>query len=216
MSIRLASISEVKDFLKGGTTIPQNSEKQNALEIILDDVSDRIQNEIVNSCGFGLLQSTSDGTSGPQEFYGSEHYGHGPRRDKIRLKRFPVASVASLTDSIFNRLYSPNNYVVDPAAAMIYLRIGSFPDAPLAMQVVYTAGYAETGGDQTRKLAVPGYLRSACLVQVAFEYSRREPGNAPIGANTVSRSDGSVVTEGGGLLKEVQRAIVRFKQGSGF
>lgn len=215
MSIRLASVSDVLAFMKGGAGIGADAEKKAALEIILDDVSDRIQNEIIDSCGFSLLQSTSDGVSGPIELYGTETYGRG-KRNTILLRRFPVVSVASITDETSNRVYDSSTYRIDPNAAIIYLQVGCFPDAPMAVKVVYTAGYAEIGSDDQRALAVPGYLRSAVLAQVQFEFSRREPGGAPIGSNTITRPDGSMVTEGGGLLREVQRAIARFKQGRGF
>jgi hypothetical protein len=216
MSIRLASMQELQTFMKGGIGIAQSDEKMSALEIILDDVSDRIQNEIIDSCGFSLLQATSDGISAPIELYGNERYGRG-KRNKILLRRFPIISVASVTDITRPYVYNTNHYVVDPNAAIVYLKYEHvFPDVPMGVQVVYTAGYAEIGSDITRKLAVPNYLRSATLAQCQFEFSRREPGSAPIGANTISRPDGSIVTEGGGLLKEVKTAIARFKQGRGF
>jgi hypothetical protein len=217
MSVRLASMQDLQSFMKGGAGIDQSGEKMAALEIILDDVSDAIQNEVIDSCGFSLLQSTSDGISAPLELYGSERYGRG-KRNKILLRRFPVISVASVIDTTRNNyVFNVNHYSVDPNAAIIYLKYEHFfPDSPLAVQVVYTAGYAEIGSDATRKLAVPNYLRKATLAQCQFEFSRREPGSAPIGATTISRPDGSMVTEGGGLLKEVQQTIARFKQGRGF
>jgi hypothetical protein len=208
MGIRLASFADCTAFLKGGDGIAGDSEKNGLLNIILDGVSSAIETEIIGT-SYSLLQSTSDGTSSPLEFFGTENYGKN-KRNIIRFPRFPVISVASVVDC--NRLVDPSNYYVDPLNAILYLRNLSFSNAPRAVQVVYTAGFPEQGTDDQRKLIVPINLRNACLAQMAFEWSRATPGGVPFGASSISRPDGSVVIQGGGLLTEVQRVIQIYKK----
>lgn len=213
MAIRLASIKNCQDFLKGGSDIASGSEKMTALGMILDGVSVAINNEILKSTGYSLLAATSDGTQLPFEYYGSEHYGRAAR-NTIRLKRGPVLATSLVQDC--NRVIDPANYNVDEVAAIIYLRFGWFSDSRRAVKVVYTAGFAETGSDDTRALVVPEDLRNACLAQMAFEWTRREPGGPVFGATNITRPDGSLVVEGSGLLKEVKDVIKRYQKGRGF
>lgn len=213
MAIRLASINNCKDFLKGGSAVASGSEQMTALGMILDGVSVAINNEILKSTGYSLLAGTSDGIQLPFEFYGNEHYGRG-RRDTIRLKRGPVLAVSTVQDC--NLTIDPANYVVDPIAAILWLRMGHFSDSPRAVKLIYTAGFAEIGSDDTRTLMVPEDLRNAALAQTAFEWTRREPGGAVFGATNVTRPDGSIVLEGSGLLKEVKEVIKRYAKGRGF
>lgn len=184
-----------------------------ALGMILDGVSVAINNEILRSTGLSLLAGTSDGTQLPFEYYGSEHYGRAVR-NTIRLKRGPVLAVSLVQD--ISLTIDPANYMVDPLAAIIYLRLGHFSDSRRAVKVVYTAGFAEVGSDDTRALVVPEDLRNAALAQMAFEWTRRQPGGAVFGATNVTRPDGSIVLEGSGLLKEVKDVIKRYAKGRGW
>lgn len=204
---RLASYNDVKAFLKGGEDIPAQSEKYNALQYILDGVSRKIETYCLRSVVSSWLQQTFT------ELYGIEHYGRHSR-DTIRLKNTPVVSITSVTDNMpaGASVVDPSEYTTEPNAGIIYRVVGKFYCAPLAVQVIYVAGYAATGLGDTYAIQVPVDVRNACLEQVAYELSLREPGGPLYGVDSISRPDGSIVQKTTDLLSSVKFALEPYRR----
>jgi hypothetical protein len=94
-----------------------------------------------------------------------------------------------------------DDYYLDEDLGVIEFWGGTGTRWPRAVKVVYTGGYTE-GEDGV--LAVPDYLKHACLMQVAFEFKRRED----LGLSGVSMPGGSVSTyQPADLLPEVKGII---------
>lgn len=208
MAERLASVKNVQDYLKGGAGIVPATEQYTALVVILEGLSRAMMTEILGSPQRSLKQASA------VERYGNEHYGRH-RRDRIRLRRFPVVSISSVDDD--GDVLDASEYRTNAEAAILYRLSGKFTDEPLAVQVTYVAGYAETGSEaapqnNTLSLAVPADLRNACLEQLKHLWSEREPGGAISGATTISRPDGSVVFESVRWLKSVAAVLKSYKR----
>jgi hypothetical protein len=205
---RLVSLQDVKDYMKGGAALTGEAEK--ALKLILDKISQVLQDEILGSPAYSLKQATSNGTDSPVERYGTEHYGLH-RRDTIRLARFPVVTVLTVDDD--GSILPAASYQVDTAAAILRLVTGAFSAVPYAVKVNYTAGYLEAGTtDATKALAVPDDLKWAALQQVVYEFTRREPGSMALGATSVVRPDGSMIVNSAAFLPEVKATLARYRR----
>lgn len=192
MAYRLASYAYLQSFMKSLDKVSSSDEKGVALGHLLDSVSSRMSKYIYRSGVYSLAQGTSDGTSSPLENYGIEHYGNW-KRNIIRLKRFlGLVSITSVVDNGVGQAVDASEYNVDYANAIIYRNVGSFSSLFGAVQVIYASGYPLTGAGDTACLQAPDDLQAACAEQVAYEFTKREPGGVPIGASTVSRPDGSL------------------------
>lgn len=207
---RLASFQDFCNFAKGAQNLSSQDERGVAVGMMLDGLGVRIANYILKSTQFPLYQYASDGVSGAAEFYGIEHYGKH-KRNLIRLFRpFNIASITSVTDN--QTLLTSDLYSLDPKNGSLWRLNGMFYPQPLAVQVVYTAGYPAIGAGNTAKLGVPSDLNIACLQQAQFEFNAREPGGVPVGANTISRSDGSIVIQPQNWIKSVQNILDQYRR----
>lgn len=210
MADRLASYSDIQTYLKDGASIDSSSEKGSALGMALDKVSRRMMTYILKGPTYTLRQYTSDGTSGPTEFYGVEHYGLS-KRNLIRLARpFNLVSVTSVIDN--GTTLDSTQWVADYRVGTIYRLTGRFFGYPQAVQVIYTSGWPVTGGGDTQKLAVPDDLTEACCKQCSYEFTAREPGGVPVGATTVSRPDGSIVVPAQNWLPAVLDTMKQYRR----
>lgn len=192
MSNRIASLNQAKAFLKGGETIAPDSEQGIAIVLILEGLTRTIETYLTRSESLSLLQVSAAeryGNQPPPRGYGRHN------RNVVILRRKPVASVTTVDDD--GTAIDSDNYRVDSEAGILYRLRGKFSDSPLAVEITYTAGYAEVydtvDDDNTRRLAVPLDIRNATLKQLAHEWSKREPGGAVYGATSVARPDGSVI-----------------------
>lgn len=210
MADRLASYSDIQDYLKDGASISSESDKGTALGMALDKVSRRMMTYILKGPTYTLRQYTSDGVSGPTEFYGVEHYGLH-KRNLIRLARpFNLVSVTAVIDN--GTTLDSSQWVLDPRVGTIHRLTGRFAGFPQAVQVIYTSGWPTTGAGDMTKLAVPDDLTEGCCKQVTYEFTRREPGGVPVGATTISRPDGSVVTKAGVWLDDVLDTMKQYRR----
>lgn len=210
MSDLLASYADFQTYIKDGKTISSNSEKGAAIVGLLARTSRRMETYILKSSVYSLGQYTSDGISGPTEFYGVEHYGLH-KRNLIRLARpFNLVSVTSIIDG--DTTLTTDYFNVDYRTGTIYRTTGRFKCYQLAVQVIYTAGWAVIGSGDTLKIGVPDDLTDACLKQSAYEFSVREPGGVPVGASTISRPDGSIVVQPKNWLPDVLDAMKQYRR----
>lgn len=211
MADRLASFNDFASFVKGGDQIKPQTEMYAAVNLMADGVSRRMATYIFKSPNLRLAQLTSDGISSPTEFFGTEHYGRHAR-NIITLPRPNLVVVSSINDN--GTLLNAVQYNVDYRVGIIYRTNGKFYALPKCVQVVYTAGYASNGqsGDSLA-LSVPEDLRNACLAQMAYEYSRYQPGGIPFGAQTVSRPDGSIVIKAQPWLDDVEDVMQKYQSG---
>jgi hypothetical protein len=210
MADRLAAYTDFQAFMKNAAGVDSTSEKGTAIGQALDGVSRRMATFITKSPTLGLAQLTSDGVSAPTEFYGTEHYGKH-KRNLIRLMRpFNLVSVASINDN--GTFLTSDQFVVDYRFGAIRRIVGMFFCQPLAVQVIYTAGYAFAGSGDTLALQVPEDLRNACLKQAAYEFTVREPGGVPVGATTISRPDGSIVVPTQNWLPDVLDVMRQYRR----
>jgi len=200
---RLASLDDIKAYLKG--SIAGGSEQENALKLILDGVSQRMQDYILRIYGANWTSASRT------ETLGNWHYGHASR-DTLRLAYYPVTTVASLTDSGSN--LASSDFFVESRSGIIYLKGGlHFSDEVDAVVVAYTAGYTAVGSGDTLRLDLPDSLRHACLKQVKYEFQPREAG-IPEGAIITTRADGSTTYEARKWLVEVEDTMRRFRRKS--
>lgn len=205
MADRLASYKNFQDFAKGASNIQASDERGLAIGRMLDGISRRMENYILKGPTYSLKQAASDGTNSPLEYYGTEHYGLH-KRNLIRLNRpFNFTAVTSIVDN--GTTLTADQFYADYRVGTIHRIVGKFYSQPGAVQVVYTSGFPVTGAGDQQKLAVPDDLTNACLLQAQFEFDRREPGNVPPGATTVSRPDGSIVIKAQAFLDEVQDVL---------
>ena len=206
----LASYSDFQGYCKDGASIPSTSEKGSAIVGLLKRTSRRMATYILKGTTYSLAQSTSDGVSGAIERYGVEHYG-AHKRNLIRLYRpFNLTAVTSVIDG--DTVLTTDYFNVDYRVGAIYRISGRFQCYPLAVQVIYTAGWAPMGAGDTLKLCVPDDLTDACLKQSAYEFSKREPGGVPVGATTISRPDGSVVIKAQAWIDDVLDAMNQYRR----
>lgn len=189
-SARLASLSNVLAFIKGGNNIAADSEEYNALSLILDAVSKAITNYCLPSASLSWLQQTYT------ETFGDDHYGRGTR-NKIRLGVTPIVSITSVTDNIplGGSVLDSSEYVVGPTSGILTRLRGKFYCGPESVQVVYIAGYPSSGDGETAALIVPADLAMACMEQVTYEFGLRQPGGQFYGTSSVARPDGSLVSQ---------------------
>lgn len=161
MAERLASLSDVKTLLRG--TVEDGSAEEKALALLLDGVSTRMISWILKSPHLSWEQAQF------VESYGTEHYGFQDR-DTIRLARAPIVTIDEVDDD--GTVIDAADYTVNANSAVLRLFGGRrFTNEVRAVDVTYTAGWAETGsGDQIR-LAVPDDLRLACARVTQREFS---------------------------------------------
>lgn len=210
MADRLASYKDFQAYIKGGGDIQPASEQYNAIQYILDGVARRMATYILRSPFYRLAQTTSDGISSPQEFYGTEHYGWHDR-SIIRLHRFPLISITSIFDN--ESLIDGTYYTLDYEEASIFRVVGKWYKQRKAVQVVYTAGFAAQGAGDTASILVPEDLRNAFLTQAKYEYSQWQPGGVPPeGVTTISRPDGSVIVPAQAWLNKVKDVMDAYRR----
>lgn len=201
-------MTSLLQFLKGGTAgIVDGSESSTALNLLLDAASRAIENYCLPSPYFNWLQQSWT------ETFGIEDYGRGSR-NRIRLSVAPVASITSVTDNLplGGSLLDSSEYVVNPNSGVLSRIHGKFYCGPQAVQVAYVAGYAPTGTGDTYCLTVPADIAMACLMQVAYEFSLRQPGGPFYGISSLSRPDGSLVSAvANGLLSEVKAKLAQYR-----
>ena len=210
MADLLASFQDFQDFAKDASKISSSSEKGVAIVKLLASVSRRMMTYVLKSNNYSLKQLASDGLNSPSEFYGIEHYGKD-RRNIIRLYRpFNVTSITSVIDN--GSVLTSDYYYVDYQNGIINRLRGKFYPYPGAVQVVYTAGFPVNGDGDTQKICVPEDLQVACLTQANYEFTEREPGGVPAGAQTVSRPDGSIVIKPQAWLDRVKDVLDSWKK----
>jgi hypothetical protein len=211
MADRLASYKDFSVFMKGAASLAPQGEDYNAVNQALDGISRRMASFILKSPNLRLAQLTSDGKSAPLETFGTEHYGRHAR-NIIVLPRPNLVAITSINDN--GTILDAVQYNVDYRIGVIYRTNGKFYCLPKCVQVVYTAGWPLNGktGDNLA-LCVPEDLRNACLAQLAFEYTRRQPGGVPFGAQTVSRPDGSLVIKAQAWLDDVEDVMEKYQSG---
>ena len=177
MAERLSSLSDVKTLLRG--TVLDGSVEEKALALLLDGVSTRMISWILKSPHLSWKQAQFI------ESYGTEHYGFQDR-DTIRLARAPVVTIDEVDDD--GTVVDAADYTVNANSAVLRLLGGKrFTNEVRAVDVTYTAGWAESGsGDQVR-LAVPDDLRVACARVTQRDYSDHQTG---IHVGTVSKQSG--------------------------
>lgn len=203
-------MNDLLAFLKNanlGNVAPQ-TEKYVGLTYLLDGTSRAIETYVLLSPTASFAQQTFT------EYYGSEHYG-SHARNEIRLKNRPIVTITSVIDNI-NSGGTPldsSQYTYDPDRAIIYRISGRFFPQPRATQVIYTAGYVVTGQGDTLAIQVPLDIRNACLEQIAYEFTLREPGGPSYGVNSISRPDGSVVIDPTALLPSVKFKLDAYRLG---
>lgn len=203
-------MNDLLAFLKNANlgNVTPNSEKYVGLTYLLDGTSRAIETYVFNSPTSSFAQQAFT------EYYGSEHYGTHSRNE-IRLKNRPVVSITSILDDINSggTLLDSSQYAYDPDAAIIYRLSGRFFPQPRATQVIYTAGYPVTGQGDTLAIQVPLDIRNACLEQIAYEFTLREPGGPSYGTTSISRPEGSVVIDPTALLPSVKFKLDAYRFG---
>jgi len=208
-TVRLASFENVQTALKGGGDIQSSDEQGTRIQQFLDGISRRMMTYILKSAQFSLAQSTSDGSSGPLEYYGTEQYGLH-KRNLIRLYRpLNLTAVTAVIDD--GNTLTSDQYYVDYRVGSIRRIVGRFYPYSGAVQVIYTAGYAAIGAGDTLALQVPFDLRDACVKQTIYVFTASEPGGVPVGATTISRSDGSVVVPSVDWLPDVKQVMDQYR-----
>ena len=166
MAERLASLSDVKVLLRG--TVNDGTAEEKALAFILDGVSTRMISLILKSPQLSWKQNQFI------ESYGTEHYGFQDR-DTIRLDRAPVVTIDEVDDD--GTIVDAADYVTNANSAILRLLGGKrFTNEVEAVQVTYTAGWAETGVEDQVRLAVPDDLRLACAQMTQRVYSDHQIG----------------------------------------
>ncbi len=132
----------------------------------------------------------------------TEYFDSG--RSIYTLDAYPIIIDAENTFAITLNEEAVNkdeDYYLDEDLGVVEFWGGTGTRWPKAIKVVYTGGYEE---DEDGVLAVPDDLKHACLMQVAFEFKRRED----IGLSGVSMPGGSVSTyQPADLLPEVKNTI---------
>lgn len=112
-------------------------------------------------------------------------YHDGAGHDTIRLRDWPVVSVASIhesADQVWDgtTLVASTDYIVDSRLGRIIKKSGvRFDRHPLSVRAVYTAGYA----------TIPADLEMACLELCVAKWRRR----SNEGVQSKQLGDGSIV-----------------------
>lgn len=133
----------------------------------------------------------------------TEYYSGSANETFIVVKRPPIASVASLyddTDRVFgsDTLIDADDYVVGDQT--VELKYSKFLKGILNIKVTYAGGY-ETA-------TIPGDLKLAAMMQVAFIFKRR----ADLGLTGISGEGGSIsVQYPMKLLPEVEAILQAYK-----
>lgn len=112
------------------------------------------------------------------------------------------APVVTVSDS--TGYEDKSDYYIWDTEGLIEFVVPPSTSLPRQVKVVYTGGYAESGG----VLQVPDDLKRACLMQSAFEFKRRKD----LGISSLSMPDGSIaMTSSAALLPEVVRIIKLYR-----
>ncbi len=206
MSIQLTSLNNAKLFLgivdAAGDVDTAKTVHDGLITLIIQQVSARIETYLDR-----LLKAEER----------TVYYDSGP--DTFFLQAYPIDIEETFTvtlDGVAQVLTTDdidgdfNLYAVE---GKIFFPCGTGGISPQALKIVYTGGYAEdpiAEGEDTGVLAVPDDLARACLMQVMFDFRRRND----LGLSSVSMPDGSVSVAQGpsGLLPEVRYILKSFRR----
>lgn len=185
MSIKLVSLDNVKAFLEKTDT-----EHDTLLTMLIEQVSARIETFLNRK--LKKQERTEYFDSGPEVF---------------SLSAPPVDTSATLTVKLNDdAMTKGDDFYLHPDEGVIEFVTGTGVAWPRDLEVTYTGGYAE---DENGILQVPDDLKRACLLQVAFDFRRRED----IGLAAVSLPDGSVSTlRPAELLPEVKEILKAYRR----
>lgn len=157
MSIKLATLAQVKAMLSTSTGFPDDD----LITTILEMTSGAIENYL----GRELENPGTDRT---------EYFSGDGRRRVFPLRRFPLASITSVHEDE-DRAYGTSTLIsTDDYAAHLDAGLVEF-EYPLDpgvrnVRIVYKGGYTASSG----VLPVPDGMKHACILQVAEVYRRRE------------------------------------------
>ncbi len=206
MSIQLISRNNVKLYLGMvdalGDVDTTNVQHDGLITLIIEQVSARIETYLDR-----LLKAEER----------IEYFDTGP--GTFYLKAFPVDTDEALTvilDDIEQDLITDDedgDFHLYAEEGKIVFPCGTGTGSNKALKVTYTGGYAEdpiVEGEDTGVLVVPDDLSRACLLQVVYDFRRRND----IGLSSISMPDGSVSVPQGpsGLLPEVRYILKSFRR----
>lgn len=211
---RLCSVNEAKAFIEGTGGAAVDAVGLTKLRELVDAVSEEMEteilgNQLVGELASGLKQLSATGS------YGPEDYGLHERSVILLRRHLNVASITSVTDD--GTALAAAEFKLDKELGAVRLLGGRrFSTKPRAVDVVYTAGYAETGSADTLKLSAPADLNLAAQEYAAFRYMRFK-GTYPVGVEVVNRFNGSLAQAEhvGSLPKSVFHIVRKYGRSRG-
>jgi hypothetical protein len=157
------------DNLKIFASIPEKQKDDKVLDLIIDQVSARIQTALNRT--LTSAQYTEVFNAG-QKFYYVKAY-------PIDMGTPPVVTVAGTAKTM------DTDFFVWDQEGLIEFEIPPSYSKPREVQIVYTGGYS---ADSDGILQVPDDIKRACLIQSAHDYKRRDE----LGLSAIKMGDGSV------------------------
>ena len=196
MSIKLASLTEVKAMLNATDSFPDDT----VLTTILEKVSAAIESYL----GRELEDTGSDATM---------YFSGDGRRRIFAVRRFPGVTVTSVHDSLDRSygsgdLISSDDYAVHADEGLVEMEYPLQPGVR-NVRIVYSGGYE--ADEETGILPVPDPIKHACILQAAEVYRRRESMTETSVSNDLGTMSMPVTFDLMDLTPGVKRTLDPFK-----